>query len=57
MGCTHSREIVETAVEKMNHIDADWLREFDDGMLGYFAIDHADAGMDERAVVVRGSSA
>lgn len=41
-------EIVEWAVEKMNRIDADWLREFDEAMLGYFAIDHADAGMDER---------
>lgn len=32
----------------MNRIDADWLREFDEAMLGYFAIDRADAGMDER---------
>jgi len=32
----------------MNRIDADWLREFDAAMLGFFAIDHADAGMDER---------
>lgn len=41
-------EIAETAVEKMNRVDADWLREFDEAMLGYFAIDHADAGKDER---------
>jgi len=41
-------EIVERAVGKMNRIDADWLREFDEAMLGYFAIDHAEAGMDER---------
>ena len=41
-------EIAERAVEKMNRIDADWLREFDAAMLGFFAIDHAEAGMDER---------
>jgi len=41
-------EIAERAVEKMNRIDADWLREFDEAMLCFFAIDHADAGMDER---------
>jgi len=41
-------EIVERAVGKMNRIDADWLREFDAAMLGFFAIDHAEAGMDER---------
>lgn len=32
----------------MNRIDAVWLREFDEAMLGFFAIDHADAGMDDR---------
>ena len=32
----------------MNLIDADWLRKFDETMLRLFAIDHADAGMDER---------
>lgn len=41
-------EIVERAVGKMNRIDADWLRKFDEAMLGFFTIDHADAGMDER---------
>jgi hypothetical protein len=41
-------EIAERAVEKMNRIDADWLRDFDEAMLCFFAIDHADAGMDER---------
>jgi hypothetical protein len=41
-------EIAGRAVEKMNRIDADWLREFDEAMLGSFAIDHAEAGMDER---------
>jgi len=48
MRCTQSMEITETAVEKMNRIDADWLRKFDEAMLCFFAIDHADAGMDER---------
>lgn len=38
-------EIAERAVGKMNRIDADWLREFDEAMLCFFAIDHADAGM------------
>lgn len=46
IGCTQSMEITERAVEKMNRIDAGWLRELDEAMLGYFAIDHADAGMD-----------
>ena len=32
----------------MNRIDAVWLQEFDEAMLDFFAIDHADAGMDER---------
>ena len=41
-------EVIEKAVEKMNRIDTDWLREFDEAMLEHFAIDHADAGMDER---------
>lgn len=41
-------EIAERAVGKMNRIDADWLREFDAAKQGFFAIDHADAGMDER---------
>ncbi len=40
-------EIVEWAVGKMNRIDADWLREFDEATLGYFAIDHAESGIDE----------
>lgn len=34
----------------MNRIDADWLRELDDAMLGFFAIDHVEAGMDERVL-------
>lgn len=37
-------EIAERAVEKMNRIDAEWLRNFDEATLVYFAIDHADAG-------------
>jgi hypothetical protein len=41
-------EIVVRAVGKMNRIDADWLHKFDEAMLGFFTIDHADAGMDER---------
>jgi hypothetical protein len=41
-------EIVKRAVDEMNRIDADWLRDFDEAMLGFFAVDHADAGMDER---------
>jgi hypothetical protein len=41
-------EIAERAVGKMNRIDVDWLRVFDEAMVCYFAIDHADAGMDER---------
>ncbi len=32
----------------MNRIGADWLRNFDEAMLCIFAIDHADARMDER---------
>lgn len=39
---------MERAVEKMNRIDADWLRGFDEAMLGFFAIDHAEAGMGDR---------
>jgi len=31
----------------MTKIDADWLKAFDEAMLGLFAIDHSDAGMDE----------
>ncbi len=30
----------------MIRIDGEWLQEFDEAMLGFFAIDHADAGMD-----------
>lgn len=40
-------EIAGRAVENMNRIDADWLREFDEAILGSFAIDHAEAGLDE----------
>jgi len=36
-------EILERAVGKMNRIDAHWLRKFDEAMLCFFAIDHADA--------------
>ena len=50
MGRTQSREIVERAVEKMNRIDADWLREFRALTLGQFVIDHDEAGMDERGL-------
>jgi hypothetical protein len=32
----------------MGEIDPDWLRDFDEAMLSFFAIDHAEAGMDER---------
>jgi hypothetical protein len=32
----------------MAEIDSDWLRDFDEAMLGFFAIDHAEAGMDEK---------
>jgi len=31
---------------RMNWIDGEWLEAFDEAMLGFFAIDHADAGMD-----------
>lgn len=31
----------------MTRIDADWLEAFDEAMLTFFAIDHADAGMDQ----------
>jgi len=31
----------------MTRIDGDWLEAFDEAMLGFFAIDHADAGMDQ----------
>ncbi len=31
----------------MTKIDGDWLEAFDEAMLGFFAIDHADAGMDQ----------
>jgi hypothetical protein len=31
----------------MAQIDSDWLRDFDEAMLGFFAIDHAEAGMDK----------
>lgn len=30
----------------MNGIDGEWLAAFDEAMLGFFAIDHADVGMD-----------
>lgn len=30
----------------MIKIDGEWLQEFDEALLGFFAIDHADAGMD-----------
>ena len=29
----------------MNKIDGEWLAEFDEAMVGFFAIDHAEAGM------------
>jgi len=32
---------------QMTKIDGDWLEAFDEAMLGFFAIDHADAGMDQ----------
>jgi hypothetical protein len=35
----------------MNKIDTDWLEEFDQAMLGLFAINHSDAGMDEQLLV------
>lgn len=35
----------------MNKIDTDWLEEFDEAMLGLFAINHSDAGMDEALLV------
>lgn len=41
-------EIVKRAVDEMNRIDSDWLWDFDEAMLGFFAINHTDAGMDER---------
>ncbi|WP_164074609.1 hypothetical protein [Stenotrophomonas maltophilia] len=28
-------------------IDEEWLKAFDEAMVGLFAIDHSDAGMDE----------
>ncbi len=31
----------------MNRIDSEWLQAFDDAMLSFFAIDRADAGMDQ----------
>lgn len=33
--------------QQMTRIDADWLEAFDEAMLKFFAIDHADAGMDQ----------
>lgn len=35
----------------MNKIDTEWLEEFDEAMLGLFAINHSDAGMDEALLV------
>ena len=35
----------------MNKIDIDWLEEFDQAMLGLYAINHSDAGMDEQLLV------
>ena len=32
---------------QMTRIDGDWLEAFDEAMLGFFAIDHAGAGMDQ----------
>lgn len=32
----------------MTYIDTLWLADFDNALLGYFAIDHSDAGMDRR---------
>lgn len=32
---------------QMTRIDGEWLEAFDEAMLGFFAIDHADAGMDQ----------
>lgn len=48
MGRTQSLEIAQRAVGKINRIDADWLRELDEAMLGFFAIDQPDDGIDER---------
>ena len=31
----------------MSRIERDWLEAFDEAMLSFFAIDHADAGMDQ----------
>lgn len=31
----------------MYRIDSAWLEDFDEAMFGFFAIDHADAGMDQ----------
>lgn len=31
----------------MTRIDGDWLEAFDEAMLGFFAIDYADAGTDQ----------
>ncbi len=31
----------------MTKIDEEWLKAFDEAMVGLFAIDHSDAGMDE----------
>lgn len=33
--------------DQMTKVDGEWLREFDDAMMEFFAIDHSDAGMDE----------
>ena len=35
----------------MHKIDTDWLEEFDEAMLGLFAINHSDAGMDAALLV------
>ncbi|MDV9042027.1 hypothetical protein [Stenotrophomonas sp. RAC2] len=31
----------------MAKIDAEWLEDFDEALLGLFAVGHSDAGMDE----------
>lgn len=31
----------------MYRIDSEWLEDFDEAMLSFFAIDHADAGMNQ----------
>lgn len=35
----------------MDGINATWLKHFDQAMLTFYAIDHRDAGMDERTLL------